>query len=78
MAPKHPDPAPDLASRQIRIASIVIIVTMVVWMGASFIGGQIGLPTRYAFLIDLAALAAFFWALVNLYQAWRKRQTMKD
>lgn len=78
MAPKHPDPAPDLASAQIRIASIVIIVTMVVWMGASFIGGQIGLPTRYAFLIDLAALAAFFWALVNLYQAWRKRQTMKD
>ncbi len=51
---------------------------MVAWMGASFIGGAVGLPTRYAFLFDLAALAAFIWALVNLYQAWRKRQTTKD
>ncbi|MEJ6710100.1 MAG: DUF5337 domain-containing protein [Amylibacter sp.] len=78
MAPKRPDPAPDPASAQIRIASIVIIVTMVVWMGASWIGGQIGLPTRFAFLFDLIALAAFFWALVVLFQAWRKRQTKKD
>lgn len=74
MARKHPDPA----SAQIRIASIVIIVTMVIWMGASWIGGMIGLPARFAFLFDFAALAAFFWALVVLYQAWRKRQNMKD
>ncbi|WP_069299720.1 DUF5337 family protein [Neptunicoccus sediminis] len=74
MAKDHPDPA----SAQIRIASIVIIVTMVIWMGASWIGGMIGLPTRFAFLFDFAALAAFFWALVVLYQAWRKRQNMKD
>ncbi len=51
---------------------------MVVWMGANLIGGQIGLPTRFAFLFDLIALAAFFWALVVLFQAWRKRQTKKD
>ncbi|MEP3296248.1 MAG: DUF5337 family protein, partial [Pseudoruegeria sp.] len=26
------------------------------------------------FLFDLAALAAFFWALVVTYQIWRHRQ----
>lgn len=78
MAPKRLDPAPDAASEQIRIASIVIIVTMVAWMGASFIGGLIGLEARYAFLFDLAALAAFLWALIVLFKAWRLRQTKKD
>ena len=69
---------PNPAAAQIRIASIVIVVTMIVWMAASWIGGMIGLPTRYAFLVDFAALAAFFWALVVLYKAWRSRQNMKD
>jgi hypothetical protein len=73
-APKKPDPM----SAQIRIAAAVIIVTMVVWMGASLVGGMIGLPARYAFLLDFAALAAFFWALFVLYQVWRKRQQTKD
>ena len=66
------------ASSQIRIASIVIIVTMILWMGASFIGGSIGLEARFAFLFDLAALAAFLWALITLFNAWRLRQTKKE
>lgn len=74
MAQKESDPA----SGQIRAAALVIIVTMVAWMGASWLGGQIGLAARYAFLFDLAALAAFFWALVVLYQAWRIRQHKKE
>lgn len=74
MASDRPDPA----SAKIRIASIVIMVTMVVWMGANFVGGEIGLQARFAFLFDLAALAAFIWALVVLFQAWRLRQTKKD
>ncbi len=65
---------PDPLRQKARIASIVILVTMVLWMGASWIGGTVGLPTRYAFLFDLAALAALFWALVVLFQVWRKRQ----
>ena len=65
---------PDPLLQKARIASIVILVTMVLWMGASWIGGTVGLPTRYAFLFDLAALAALFWALVVLFQVWRKRQ----
>ena len=70
MAPNTSDPL----RKQARIASIVIFVTFIVWMGVSFIGGQIGLPVRYAFLFDFAALAALFWALVVLFQVWRKRQ----
>ncbi|MGG7644041.1 DUF5337 family protein [Rhodovulum sp. YNF3179] len=57
-----------------RLAAIVIIATMALWMGASYLGGRLGLPVRFAFLIDLAALAAFFWALVVLFRVWRKRQ----
>ena len=65
---------PDPQVKQARIASIVILVTFVGWMGASWIGGMIGLPVRYAFLFDFAALAAFFWALVVLVGVWRKRR----
>ncbi|PWE34129.1 hypothetical protein DDZ14_01885 [Maritimibacter sp. 55A14] len=57
-----------------RLAAGVIIVTMILWMAASFLGGRLGLPPRYAFLFDLAALAAFFWALVVLYRVWRQRR----
>jgi hypothetical protein len=64
-------PKPDPQRKSARVASIVILVTMVIWMGASWIGGQIGLPTRYAFLFDFAALAALFWALVVLFQVWK-------
>lgn len=52
----------------------MILVTFLGWMGVSFIGGRMGWDARYAILADLAALAAFFWALVVLYQVWRKRQ----
>lgn len=60
--------------RKARVASIVIFVTIVVWMGASWIGGQTGWPVRYAFLFDFAALAALFWALVVLFQVWHSGQ----
>jgi len=76
LAPKKSDPEP--ASAQIRIASIVIIVTMALWMGLSYIGGLIELEARFAFLFDLAALAAFLWALIVLFNAWRTRQIKKD
>ena len=62
------------ARKQTRIAAIVICATIVVWMMASWIGGLMGLPVRYAFLFDFAALAAFGWALFVLFQVWRKGQ----
>ena len=61
-------------ARQGRIAALVIAGTMLLWLGAQFIGPRIGLQGSYALLIDLAALAAFFWALVVTWQIWRKRR----
>ncbi len=68
----------DRLKRQARIASIVILITFPLWMGVSYIGGRMGLEARYAILADLAALAAFFWALVVLFQVWRNRQRNEE
>ena len=68
-------PDPDLRSAlQARLVAIVIAVTMGVWMGAQWLGGQFGWDSRYVFLFDFAALAAFFWALVVTYRIWRTRR----
>nr|WP_321510519.1 DUF5337 domain-containing protein [uncultured Celeribacter sp.] len=61
-------------AKKARLVAIVLAVTMVVWLGASWLGGQLGLQVRYVFLLDLAALAAFVWAFVVIYQIWRARQ----
>ncbi|MEO1239335.1 MAG: DUF5337 family protein [Pseudomonadota bacterium] len=61
-------------SRQTRIASIVIALTMILWMAAQWIGGKVGLETRLVFLFDLAALAGLAWALIVTWQVWRKRR----
>ncbi len=67
-------PNPDPKRQKARVASIVILVAMVGWMGASWIGGKIGLPIRYAFLFDFAAMAALLWAMVQLFQVWKSDQ----
>ena len=69
MAPKS---APK--RRKARVASIVIMVAILGWMGASWIGGMIGLPIRFAFLFDFAAMAALLWAMVVLFQVWKSDQ----
>jgi membrane-associated PAP2 superfamily phosphatase len=66
---------PDkILARQARLVSIVIAVTMLGWMGAQWVGGRLGLPDRYVFLVDLFALAGFLWALIVTFQIWRKRR----
>ena len=60
--------------RQIRRAAIVMAVTMVAWMAAQYIGGQLGWPTRVVFLFDLAAIGALVWALVVTYWVWKERR----
>ena len=65
-------------TKQARLAAIVIAVTGVVWLLAVSFGGQLGLPVRFVFLIDLAALAAFFFALAILFRVWRVRLTIGD
>lgn len=59
---------------QIRLAAIVMAATMILWMAASFLGGQLGLPPRFAFLFDLAAIAALVWALFVTYWVWKARR----
>lgn len=66
--------ASQAIARKGRMVAVVIAATMLIWMAVSWLGGQLGLPTRFAFLFDLAALAAFFWALVVTYQIWRDRR----
>lgn len=61
-------------ARQGRIAALVIAITMILWLAAQWLGPQIGLAGRYAFLIDFAALAAFIWAFVVAVQIWRARR----
>ena len=55
--------------------ALVIAATMILWLGGQWIGGRIGLdPSSYAFLLDLAALAAFFWSLVVLFGLWQRQK----
>jgi hypothetical protein len=61
-------------SRQARLVAIVIAVTMVLWVALQWLGGRLGLPERYVFLLDLFALAGFLWALIVTWQIWRKRR----
>ena len=61
-------------ARKARLAALVIVVTMLGWMAAQWLGGRLGLEARYAFLFDFAALAAFVWALAVTWQVWRARR----
>lgn len=72
---QRPDPAELKRAAQARLVAIVLVATMVLWMGAQWLGGRMGWETRFVFLFDLAALAAFLWAMVVTYQIWRGRQS---
>ena len=75
MAPR----APSTSHRQqVRLVAIVLAVTMVVWMGANWLGGQMGWQVRYAFLFDFMALGAFAWALIVSYRIWRTRRQSNE
>lgn len=69
-----PTPEDRQRAGQARMVALVIAGTMILWLGGQWLGGRMGWDTRYAILFDLAALAAFFWALVVTYQLWRKRR----
>lgn len=61
-------------ARQARLVALVIAGTMVLWMLAQWVGREMGLATRFVFLFDMLALAAFFWAFIVTFQIWRKRR----
>ena len=58
-------------SRQARLVSVVIAATMIFWMLAQFIGGQLGRPSNDVLLFDLIALAGFFLGRVVSWPIWR-------
>ncbi len=60
-----------------RLISIVIAGTMLLWMGAQWVGGELALPDEYVFLFDLFALAGFLWAIIVTWQLWRKRRALE-
>ena len=65
-------------ARKARMVAVVIVATMVLWMGAQFLGGKIGLPSRYVFLFDFAAIAALIWALIVTNQIRQARRNGQD
>ena len=64
-------------ARKGRTAGLVIALTVTIWVAAQWVGPALGVPLRWAFLVDFTALAALFWALVVTYQIWRARQDGK-
>jgi hypothetical protein len=71
---RTPAPQDQALARQARLVGIVLVGTMAAWLLAQEIGHQYGWDARYAFLFDLAAGAAFVWALAVTYRIWRKRR----
>ena len=61
------------AVRQGRMVALVIAGTVMLWLAAQWIGGWLGLPSRFVYLFDLAALAGFLSALIVTFGLWRRR-----
>ncbi|MCA0921052.1 DUF5337 domain-containing protein [Pseudooceanicola nanhaiensis] len=74
MGPQNDDTQEAMLARKGRVVSIVIAVTMLLWIAAQWLGPALGLPGRYAFLFDFAAIAALIWAIVVAMQIWRARR----
>ena len=57
--------------RQGRLVGLVIAITMLIWILVQSLGSYLGLPGRYAFLIDFLAMVAFLWAIISGILMWR-------
>ena len=64
--------------RQGRVVGLVIAVTMLIWILAQSLGSYLGLPGRYALLIDFLAMVAFLWAIISGILMWRSRRTKRN
>ena len=52
----------------------VMVLTMLAWFAAQWLGGRLGWDARLALLFDFAALGAFVWALAATWRMWRARR----
>ncbi|MFM2356466.1 MAG: hypothetical protein RLZZ528_2202 [Pseudomonadota bacterium] len=71
----RPEAGHRAEARQGRVVAVVIAVTMLLWLAGNWAGPKLGLHQNYAILFDLAALAAFFWALVVTWRIWRRQSS---
>ncbi len=80
MTARPPDEAEAerAAGRRGRMVAVVLIVTTALWLGLQALGAAMGWPAGLAFAFDLAALAAFGWALATTYRIWRRRRDMRS
>lgn len=74
MTRRVPTEAEAAFARRMRVVALVIAVSTVLWLVLGEVGRQYEWDGRYALLIDLAAIAAYVWALINAWQLWRQRQ----
>lgn len=66
-------PGQDRDTGQMRLVAVVIAVAMVLWLLVQFLGREYGWAAKWAFLADLAAIAAFVWSLIVTWRIWRRR-----
>ena len=50
---------------------------MVLWFVLQWVGGRMGWDSRYAFLIDFAAIGALVWGMIVTWRVWRKRRALE-
>ncbi|WP_425098436.1 DUF5337 domain-containing protein [Tropicibacter sp. S64] len=65
--------SPDHQQTGRRIA-LLIAGTGVAWIAINALGASMGWSSRTLALFDLAAIAAFGWAIWMIYGLWRARQ----
>ncbi len=73
-AASQADRAAAADARQMRLVAVVIAVTMALWLGVQWLGGQQDWPAKYAFFADLAAMGALIWSLLVTFRIWRRRK----
>ena len=57
-----------------RNASLVIAVSMLVWLGMQWAAVELNISSRYMLFLDLAVMAAMVWSLLVTFQIWRTRR----
>ncbi|WP_136441444.1 DUF5337 domain-containing protein [Pacificoceanicola onchidii] len=68
---------PDQQKTGRRIA-LLIAGTGVAWIAINALGAAMGWTARTLALFDLAAIAAFGWAIWMIFGLWRARQQQQD
>jgi len=64
----------DAQRKSAQRTALILAGVGIIWIVATWAGGQFGWSNRIRALFDLAALAGFGFALFKTYQLWRSRQ----